>query len=64
MARSSRGALVVAVEHLAELGTWSCGHRIASAIACAPTSVSQQPRLPQWQSFPAGLKRRCPISPA
>ena len=36
----------------------SVGQWMASAMACAPTSVSQQPRLPQWHSRPAGLKRQ------
>ena len=44
--------------------TLSGGQWIASAMACAPTSVSQQPRLPQWHGRPAGLKRRWPTSPA
>ena len=53
MSRSSRGALV-AVEDLPQLGHLVAGHLIASAIACAPTSVSQQPRLPQWQGCRPG----------
>ena len=64
MARSSLVGSVKLSRTSPSCGILSSGQRIAAAIACAPTSVSQQPRLPQWQGLPAGLKRRWPISPA
>ena len=38
--------------------TRSGGQPTASAIAGAPISVSQHPRLPQWQSLPSGVNGR------
>ena len=47
MARSSLVGSVKLSSTSPSCGTLSSGQRIAAAIACAPTSVSQQPRLPQ-----------------
>ena len=51
--RSSRGGVVIASRISPSRATWSAGQRIASAMAGAPTSVSQQPRLPQWHGRPS-----------
>ena len=56
MARSSGDGSPKPSSTSSSCATLSAGQWMASAMACAPTSVSQQPRLPQWHGSPGRVE--------
>ena len=56
VARSAGDGLPKASSTSSSWATLSGGHWMAAAMAWAPTSVSQQPRLPQWHGRPLGVE--------